>query len=516
MLKQLKRPIPDIQIPTEPQAPGHSSNSLSEALVDTTSDTAPQIVAHQPTPVAQPLGNNVAAQPKGPDPLPQVQTPQPRGPKPAAVPRTGETGGVPTGVVPTNPHLLAIAYHDVSATPNTYQPMDYRQVTEGKFSNVIPNMVAGVGGQPQAPVLVPLHEAEAFPSTLSKPPPVMVRLPRDPDRPRLAKDILKQLGKPIGTVPAVLTRHEHKKRKKAGADTQGASTNAQNVSTDTQGALAQPSTEAAVDRVSNYDNLPLLPEVVPASGQAASAALPPSPPQENPLNELPPLGYPDQREEITPHDVIDIEQDVEMDNQPSANPSEPLPLSQPPQEDPIPPSVNPGPTLSEDVSTEGPVQSSKLRGPPPGTEIIEISDEEEQPAADAVTAIIQPMEVDGEVRKGGQSPELSQLPPEKDNVTVAVEMGDEPTVEPLDHRPSQEPVASKNTQSAEKKSRKLQPYVQLPPRPNYMSTRKDKERAPAQGDDEEGWYNVAVRVALFLTSYPCKSRTSSCGRAGLF
>jgi hypothetical protein len=133
--------------------------------------------------------------------------------------------------------------------------------------------------------------------------------------------------------------------------------------------------------------------------------------------------------------------------------------------------------------------SSRWNGPPPGSDIIEISDDEEQAVAGGATAAVEPMGVDGEVRVGGAiSTSLSQL--SLDGEDVVVEMGEDRTKDLLDLRSSQEPVVSNGKEFTEKKSQKFQPYVELPPLPDYVRQIKGKERAPAKEEDKEGLCEV--------------------------
>ena len=496
LLNGLGRPIPNVPVAIEPRAVGHSSSSLAGALTDTASK--PQIVTRKSSVAAQPLGNNTAVEAGEPEPLPEVQIPQSRDQQPATAPRIQAAVNaphlfnqlsLPSSVVPANPPYPTTAGRDTSTVPDdgsrrVYHPIDKDQlglVQRRDVSNVVPNTVQRALHQPQASGWVRHYQPETSTPTLPKLPSVMVRSPRQADRSRLAKDILKQLGRPSGTAPAIPTRREYKKRKKAEVEMIGAS--------------AQPSTEPVVEPQLNHDEVPLLPEGSPVPDQVPTSALPANPPQENPVNEPPSLECPDQHTESAPHDTNTIEQDVDMDIQPSGDllvPQPPIPLRLGPQQDPLSSLV-----VSESVQDEGTsaannpptseTPSSRWSGPPPGTEIIEISDDEEQYVVGEVTAAAEPMEVDREVRVGGAiSKSLSRLSLEGDDAPVVVEMGKDPTKEPLELRSSQEPVVSNGKKFTEKKSQKFQPYVELPPLPDYVRQIKGKGRAPAKEDNEEG------------------------------
>jgi hypothetical protein len=128
------------------------------------------------------------------------------------------------------------------------------------------------------------------------------------------------------------------------------------------------------------------------------------------------------------------------------------------------------------------------------------------------------MEVDGEVGMGGVvSKSLSQLSLDGGDAPVAAELGMDLTDEPLEPRSSQDPVVSKDIKFTEKKSQKVQPYVDVPPLPDYVLQSKGKERAPVEAEDEEGLFRVSVQNNWFLTHYSSRrSGTSSYRRFDVF
>jgi hypothetical protein len=458
------------------------------------------------------------------DPSPEEQTPQPYDQELATAPLTQATGYTDhvslqslssSSIIPADPPYPTTANHNTSTAPDHapsqgYQPIGRDQlalVPRRNFPNVIPTIVQEEVPQPHASGWTPL-QPEASTSTLPKPPPVKVRLPRDAPRSRLGKDILKQLGKPSGSVPPVPTKYEYKQRKKAAAQMES-----------TPGG---PSTEPVAEPqpVLDRDDGPSLPEVAPVPDQVPQSASPANPPPETPADQPPSLEYPSQVPESAPPDANIIEQDVEMDVQPSDEPLVPQP-SVPPRQDPP---QDPAPTLvvSEPTQDKGgrsaddnppPSEPSPKRtAPPPDVEIIEISDDEDQPAAGAITATIEPMEVDEEYGTGGTiSQNLSELPLDGEDTLVVTEM------EPPSRRSSQEPVVSGGTQFVKKKSQKNQPYVLLPPLPDFSRRKEGKERAPIEEEDEEGLYEVSIWEARFLIYYSFhRPRTSSCPGLDIF
>lgn len=495
LLKRLRLPIPNVPVPTEPRTMNHSSSSLAGALVDATSNVSPLTGPSQPSVVAQPLVDDEVVEIDPPNPPQKAQISQWRIPQPATTSRTQEPAGVShlsaqpsPSIIPTSNAYPASADHNTFAISDNAPRQGYRPTEYGKPAvaprynppGAVPGPVHGEAPRTQpsgwasygqsipsvftlptpAPNL-PTSTSTLLTSTpiLRKVPPPKVRLPRQADRFRLAKDILKQLGKPTGAVPAVPTRREYKERKKAAAQKDGAS--------------AQPSTEPVVEPqlVLNHDDVPLLPEVVPTPDQVMLPTSSSNPPQD-PVDEPPSLGYPDQHIESAPHETNVI--DVDMNIQPSGGPSVPQ-LPDSPGQGPPKDSV-PSPVARESAQDEGgsatnnpppsEPRSPGWNGPPPDAEIIEISDDEEQPVVGTVTDPVVPMEVDKEVRAG------------------VVEVEQDRTEEPLDHRSSQEPVVSKGKQITEKKWQKFQPYVELPPLPDYM--RRDKGKGRAAVEEENG------------------------------
>lgn len=356
--------------------------------------------------------------------------------------------------------------------------MDINQLTvvpRRNFPNVIPNLMQEEVRRPQTLGLAQNYQPGALTPTPPQPS-VKVRLPRDADRSRLARDILKQLGKPTGSAPVVLTRREYKERKKRTS--------------------IHPSIEPAAEPQPALirDDAPSLPDLI--LGQVLSSTLPANPPQGNPTNELPSPAYLNQHKESAPPCEHAIEQDVDMDIQPSGDPLVPQPSG---AHSPAPSQylssslVDPALAQGKEKSARnfpplGP-QSSTRTGPPPDTEVIEISDDEDQHVVGAVTTTVEPMEVDGGVGKGGViSKSLSRLSLDGDDTKVALEMGKEP----LDRRSSQELVVFKGITFTEKKSQKIRPYVEVPPLPDYARQIKGKERAPVVVEEEGGPYEVSV------------------------
>ena len=486
----------------------HSSNSLAGALVDTPSNGTPLVVTHQSPVVAQPLGNGATVEIGVSDSLPEVETLHSRDHELSTISRTQATGNVlhistqpssPSSVILTNaPYPTTAVYNTSTVLPNAvhqgFQPMDYSQlalVPRSDFSNAAPILVQEER-QPTASGFEQYRQPEASTLTPLQQPPVKVRLPKAADRSRLAKDILKQLGKPTGSVPVIPTRREYKKRKEAQANTEGTT--------------VHPSTEPVVEPqlVLNRDNVPLPLDPVPA--RVAPGPLSTNPFQENLANQSPPIGYPDQHDESAPPDTDAIGQDVDMDIQPPGDPSVPQPSG---SSGPVHPQYSTYPSMdlksaqnkeggsaAENPPPSEPL-SSRCIGPPPDAEVIEISDDEGQPTVSAVMTTADPMEVDGEIGMGRTiSKSLSQMSLDGDGTTVAVEMEKDHTEEPLDPRSSQEPVIFKDTHFAEKKSQKVQPYVEVPPLPDYVRKSKDKERTPVEAADEEGLYQLFDRISF--------------------
>ena len=345
-------------------------------------------------------------------------------------------------------------------------------------------------------------------------PPIKVRLQREADRSRLAKDILKQLGKPSGSVPTVPTKREYEVQKKAEAEMEATSTQSP----------AVPVTEPPL--VLNHDDPPLTSEVVPVPDQVVPSGFSADLPPVTPAGEPPSLEYPDPDPHSTPQDADTAERDVNMDIQPPDDPLVPQRLASPKSNLPqgsVPSPVVPEPALDreERSAVNHPLPlgapSSKRSGPPPDAEIIEISDDEEQSTVDPVTTTIEPMEVDEEVGTGGPiSQSLFELSLDGDHTPVAVETEKERTKKPPGRRPSQDLIGSEDVQLVEKKLQRNRPSVELPPLPEYARQIKGKERAPVQEEDEEGLYEVSILWVWFLTygSFP-RPGTSSCRRLGI-
>ena len=439
-----------------------------------------------------------------PESLPEAQIPQYRNLEPIPIPRTQTTEDIlPTqphpssSIIPTNPPHATTATYTTSAVPGDasrrgYQPMNHNQlalVPRFNFS-VIPNPMQGAERQPQAFEPVQYHPPEASTSTPLRQPPVKSRLPREADRSRLARDILKQLGKPNGSVPAIPTRREYKERKKAKAETEGLP--------------VHPSTEP-ITEPSNRESAPSVSDPIP--DQVLPGPLSSNQLKKNPRSELLSIGYPDRHKELPP-DAAGVEQDVDMDihscdslvPRPSTSPRPAPPQDfTPPQRDPELAQVEKGKSTAENPSSE--LRSSRWVGPPPDTEVIEISDDEGQPAVDVLGSTVEPMEVDGEVKVGGAiSKSLSQLSLVGDDNPVEVEMENGHAEEqPPNRRSSQEPVASKDIQLTEKKSQKIRPYVEVPPFPDYVRRGKGKGPASEEAEDEEGSCRVSISRSRFLT-----------------
>ena len=527
LLAQLKRPIPDVPVSAELPTAGHSSNSLAAALGDPPSNIMPSTAMEQTDVVAQPSEDDAVMQSGTSDVLPEAHLPQSRDPAPTPDSQTQTVGNTPSvSVQPSsssditlvNPPYPTTANQHITTVPDDavhqgYKPAGYNQlalIPRSKFSHSIPNVIQGKVHQPQLPGW---YQPEASTSTLPRQPPVKVRLPREADRSRLAKDILKQLGKPSGFVPAVLTRHEYEERKKTGAQMEATS--------------ALPPTEPVVAEPqlsSNHDDPSLPPEIDIVPDQVPPLGLPVNPPPVTQANESPLLEYPDPETGSTTQDAEVTGEDVSMDIQPPEGllaPQPPTsPRSDPPQE-PVPSPVIPESALDEEGSAANrpavsELPSVKRSGPPPGAEVIEISDDEEPTTVDAVTNAIEPMEVDVEVGTGGAiSQSLSGLSLDGDDTLITVETEKDRTKEPLNRRPSQETIDSEDIRPTERKlKRKF--CVEVPPLPEYARRKKGKERASIQ-EDEEGLCGVSVLRAWLLMYYSHpRPRTSSCRQPGIF
>ena len=361
--------------------------------------------------------------------------------------------------------------------------MGYNQlalVPRRNFSNVAPTQIQGEVRQPQLSGWT-YYQPEASTSTFPKRAPVKIRLPREADRSRLAKDILKQLGKPSGLVPAVPTRHEYEERRKAVME----ATSAQRPP---QPAVTQP----------QLDEAPLPSEVVPVSDQVTPSSLYVNHPPATPASEPPSLEYPDPDPDSAPHDADAANQDIHMDIQPHEDSLVPQPPASPrpnPPQDSISSPIAPESVLGAEersaVEHRPPTAfpSSERRGPPPDTEIIEISDDEEGPVVDTVTATFEPMEVDEGTGTGGAiSQSLSELSLGGEGAPVVVET----ETEPLGRRSSEELIASEDIQFTGRNFPKNRVSIELPPLPDYARRSKGKERAPVQEEDEEGMYRASA------------------------
>lgn len=531
LLAQLKRPIPDVPVSAEPPTAGYSSNSLGAALGDPPSNVTPPTMMQQTHVVAQPPEDNSVMQSAASDVLPEAHIPQSRDPVPTPDSRTQAIGNMldvstqlssSSGITLTNPPYPTTANQYTTTVPNDvarqhYKPMEYNQlalVPRRNFSNAVPDAMQWKVRQPQLPRWTPHYQPEGSTSTLPRQPPVKVRPPRGADRSRLAKDILKQLGKPSGSVPAVLMRHEYEEQKKTGAHTEVTS--------------AQPPTEPAVaesQQLSNHDDLALPPEIVPVPDQVPSLGLSVNSPPATSTDEPPLLEYPDPDTGTTAQDVDATGEDVDMDTQPPEDPLVPQPPTSPrpdPSQELVPSPVILESALNKDerpAVNQPPVSefpSLKRSGPPADAEVIEISDDEEPAAVDAVINTIESMEVDEEVGTGGAiSQSLSELSLDRNGTLVAVETEKDRTKEPLGRRPSQEAIV--HMQSTKRKLQKNRLCVEVPPLPDYVRQNKGKNRAPIQEEEEEGLYGVSVLWAWLLTQYsPPRPRTSSCRRPGIF
>jgi hypothetical protein len=504
LLIQLKRPIPDVPVSTEPPSAGHPSGSLAAASGDPPSNVTSSTAMQQTHVVAQPPEDNAVMQNGASDVLPEAHTPQSRDPAPTSDSRTqviGNTLGISirpppsSGTTLTNPpYPTAVNQHTTTvrndAARQRYKPMEYNQlalVPRRNFSNTIPSAMQGKALQPQLPGWIAHYQPEASTSTL----PVKVRLPREVNRSRLAKDILKQLGKPSGSVPAVLTRREYKDRR-TGAHMEATS--------------AQPPTEPVVAEpqpLLSHDEPRLPPEIVP--DQVSSPGLSVNPPPETLTDEPPLPDYPNPDAGSTTQDADATGEDVNMDIQPPEDPLVPQPPTSPrsdPLQEPVPSPVVPElPLDNEERSAAGQPPTPefpplKRSGPPPDAEVIEISDDEEPAAADAVTNTVEPMEVDREIGTGGASSHgLPDLSLEGGDTPVAVEMEKDRPEEPLGHRSSREAIDSESIRPTKRKLHRNQLCVEVPPLPDYARKNKGKERAPIQEEGEEDFCRVSVLQA---------------------
>lgn len=527
ILTKLKRPIPDVPVSAEPPTVDHSSSSLAAASGDSPSNVTPSTVMQQSHVVAQPLEDNPDMRSEMSDVLPEARLPDPASTTDSWAQVAESTPDVsrrlPSSSSMTLTNLRPTTTNQYTTTiPNgtahqDYQPMDLNQlalVPRRNFSTAIPNLTQGKLRQPQPSGWAPDHQSEASTSTLPGQPPVKIRLPREADRSRLAKDILKQLGKPSGSVPAVPTRHEYEERKKTGAYMEATS--------------AQPLTEPVVAESQpslNHDDPPLPSEIVHVPDQVPLSG--PSAPPATSAVEPPLLEYPDPDTGSATHDADATEEDVNMDIQPREDPLVPQPQSSPRSD--LPHESVPSPVVPESVVDRGerPVVNqpplselplSKRSGPPPDAEIIEISDDEEQAAVYVVTNTVEPMEVDEEVRTGGAiSQSLSELSLDGDDTLVAAETEKDRAKKPLGSRSSQEPIDLEDMQLTERKLQKNKPFVEVPPLPDYARQKKGKERAPVQEEDEEGLYEVSILRGWLLTCYLSpRPRSPSCCRPGIF
>ena len=481
-------------------------------------DATPSTVMQQSDVAAQSLEKDVVVLNDASDIIPEVQAPQSHDPAPTS---TGAAGNGPnlsvqqssSSAIPVDHPSTTTASHHTTTVPGDpthkeYQPMGYNQlalVPRQYHYNVIPN--ASQGQVPyQHPGWIPYHPPEASTSALPKRPPTRARLPRQADRSRLAKDILKQLGKPSGSVPAVPTRRGYQD---------------QGLKTGTGATSVKPRAEFVVPepRSLNYDGSPLPPGIVPVPDQVVLSSSSATRPPETPISEPPSLEYPDPDPDPAPHYTDATEQDVRMDIQPLEGSSGLQPPASPgsnPPEDPTSSPAIPGsaPATEERTTAENPLPSTSppqdRRGPPPDAEIIEISDDEEEAAVHAVTTVAEPMEVDEEVRTGGEdSQRLSGLSPAGDDTLLLAEIREGRTMESLSRRPTQELIG--------RKPQKNLVSVELPPLPAYARRNRGKERAPVEEEeDEEGLYETSVWWIFFLT-YNLLPRhgTSGCRRLGI-
>jgi len=502
LLIHLKHPIPNVPVSTEPSTVHHSSSSLAGALVDSSSNATPLAVTQQSDVVAQLPGDNAVVSREAPSVLPDVRSHDPVSTPGARTQAIGNTAPQPSGSSSTtlmNPPPTSASQYTITV-PNDaprrgYQPMDHSQVAlvpRRNFTDVIPTTIQGQISQPQLSKWVPYHVPEASTSTLPRQPPVKVQPSRKPDRYRLAKDILKQLGKPSGSVPAVLTRREYEERKNTEIRMKATST--------------QPPAEPVVpgpQPLLNHDDLPPPSEIVPVSDQAPPLGLSSNPPPSSPADEPPLLEYPDLDTGSTTHDAGATGEDVNTDIPPPEDPLVPQPPASPKSNLLLLSPAVPEPALDKEerpavdqLPLPNP-QSSERSGPPPGAEIIEISDDEEQTALDVGTTVVEPMEIDEEVGAGGAIPRsLSELSQGRDNTVVAVETEKDFTKEPLGRQPSPGPI---DVRVPERKLRKYRPLVEVPPLPDWARQNRGGEKAAIQEEDEEGLYEVSTLQDRLLT-----------------
>jgi len=231
----------------------------------------------------------------------------------------------------------------------------------------------------------------------------------------------------------------------------------------------------------NYDDLPSPSEIVPLPDRVPPLGLSSNPSPSSPADELSLLEYRDLDTGSTTHDTGATGEDVNMDIPPPEDPLVPQP--------PVSPKSNP-PLLSPAVPEQARMaQLSKGNGPPPGAEIIEISDNEEQAAVDVGTTAVEPMEVDEEVGTGGAIPRsLSELFLDGDSTLVVAEMEKDFTKEPLGRQPSPGPI---DIQVPKRKLR-YRPWVDVPPLPDWARQNRREETVPVQEEDEEGLCEVSI------------------------
>lgn len=470
------------------------------------SSATPSTVMEPSNVAAQSLENGVVVLNDASDIIPEAQTPQSPDLAPTATPWAQASGNEPnSSVQPSsssspipvdNPYPTTASHHTIAvpgdSTRKQYKPMGYNQlalVPRQYFYNALPNVSQGqVPYQRsmwipyQQPEWTTYHPPEASTSTLPKRPPTRVRLPREADRSRLAKDILKQLGKPSGPVPAVPLRRGYQDRKES--------------ETGTGATSVQPPAQfvAPEPRSLNYDGPPLPPGIVPVPDQVAPSSSHATHPPETPIGEPPLLEYPDPDPDPAPRYTDATEQDVRMDIQPLEGSLALRPPASPGSntpEDPVSSLVVPGsaPATEERSTVELPLPSTSpqqdRRGPPADAEIIEISDDEEEAAVHVETTVTEPMEVDEEVGTGGaDSPRLSELSPAGGDSLLVAETGEGRTMESLSRPPTQELIG--------RKPQKNLASVELPPLPAYARRNRGKERAPVEEEDEEGLYETSV------------------------
>lgn len=501
MLVRLKRPIPNVPVPGEPPTVSYSSSSLATALGDTPSEVTTSTTMQQLHATTQPSEDDIVVLDEAPDVLPETHVLQPCDPAPTPNPRTQVTGNAsgastnpsaPPSITLANPPHPTTANRDTSipndATHRSYRPIDYNQVAlvpKRNFPNAIPNTMRVEVSKPQLSTWTSRPLPEALTPALPRQPPAKIRLPRQADRSRLAKDILKQLGKPSGSVPVVPTRREYEVQRKTRPNVDAA--------------LTQPPTEPVVAEpqpMMTHDDPPLPQEIVPVSDQVPSPGFSANPPPETRANEPPLLEYPDPVAGPTPHVADATDEDFNKDGH---TPNGPL-VTQPPissrsalPQEPVPSLVAPEPATDKeeppatDQLLVSKLQSSKQNGPPPDANIIEISDDEELTTIDDPTSAVEPMEVDEEVVAGGAvSRSLSGLSLDGEDTLVAGKSEKDRNKEPLSGRSSQEPNDREGTRSTERKSQRFQPFLVIPPLPDYARQDKGKESVSIGEAEEEG------------------------------